>query len=266
MLLGLDADDDALQAAGERLKGYPNKILRQGFFDQLELFLTEENLLPVTGVLFDLGISSFQIDQRDKGFSFQADGPLDMRFNRSQKLTAETVINEYPGEELERILYEYGEEKQSRRITRQILKSRTIAPIKSTLQLSSVLRSAIPERYFVKSMARIFQAIRIEVNDELGRLKRALEASYRVLEKSGRMVFISYHSLEDRLIKNFFKEKAQQCTCPPEFPECICGKSSELRILTKKMVRPDAAEIANNPRSRSAKLRAAEKIADDGEI
>jgi 16S rRNA (cytosine1402-N4)-methyltransferase len=259
-LLGIDADSDAISTAEKNLRNYPNKFLRLGFFDQLDAFLTERDLLPASGILFDLGISSFQIDEPRKGFSFQSDGPLDMRFNKKQEFTAERLVNNYSQEELEKILFEYGEERNSRRIARRIVESRQISPILSTTQLASILKSVISERYFSKSMARIFQAIRIEVNAELDRLQRALKVAFDCLHQSGRMVIITYHSLEDRIVKEFFREKERDCICPPEFPQCICDKQSALKILTKKVIVPDSDEIRDNPRSRSAKLRAAEKI------
>jgi 16S rRNA (cytosine1402-N4)-methyltransferase len=259
-LLGIDADSDAISTAKKHLSEYPNKFLRLGFFDQLDVFLTEEDLLPASGILFDLGISSFQIDEPRKGFSFQSDGPLDMRFNKRQEFTAERLVNDYSQEELEKILFEYGEERKSRRIARRIVESRQVSPITSTTQLTSILKSVVSEKHFIKSMARIFQAIRIEVNAELDRLQRALKIAFDCLHKSGRMVIITYHSLEDRIVKEFFREKERDCVCPPEFPQCICDKQSALRILTKKVIVPDSAEIRYNPRSRSAKLRAAEKI------
>ena len=262
LLFGVDADNDAISHASKRLSKYANKYLRLGFFDQLDVFLTEKNLLPVSGALFDLGISSFQIDRASKGFSFQSEGPLDMRFNRKQDLTAEMIVNNYSQENLEKIFWSYGEEKNGRRIARRIVESRQLAPITTTAQLANILKSVISEKYFTKSLARIFQAIRIEVNAELDRLQRALEIAFRCLHKSGRMVIITYHSLEDRIVKEFFREKEKDCICPPDFPQCICDKKSELRILIKKVITADPEEVRNNPRSRSAKLRVAEKIVE----
>ncbi len=260
MLLCIDSDPDALHFAQQRLKRFDNKICRHVYFDQLDVLLLEENLLPADGFLFDLGISSFQIDRKEKGFSFQMDGPLDMRFNPENKLSAATVINDYPREKLEEIFRVYGEEHRWRIIARKLVEARRQGRIETTGQLVTVIRSAVPPVFINKTLARIFQAVRIEVNNELERLKMALEKAYQCLKKSGRMVIISYHSLEDRIVKEFFRYKETDCICPPDFPQCICDKESEMRVLTRRPVRPAVEEIEANPRSRSARLRAAEKI------
>lgn len=258
-LVAIDADPDAIQFAGTRLKDYSNLKIVRGFFDQIDVSLMEENLIPVNGFLFDLGISSFQIDRGEKGFSFQVEGPLDMRLNPAQKMTAEKVINSYAFEELEEIFRTYGEERFSRAISRQIIEERKSGAIQTTRQLVDIVKKVTPGRMQVKSLARIFQAIRIEVNQELERLKTGLEIAFNCLDESGRLVVISYHSLEDRIVKEFFRFKERDCVCPPDFPKCVCQKESELRIITKKPLKPDMSEIKENSRSRSAKLRAAEK-------
>ena len=212
------------------------------------------------GVFYDLGISSFQVDVERRGFSFQVDAPLDMRFHKHQEITAEDVVNTYPQEELERVIREYGEEKHWRGIARAIVQKRQVMRLRTTFDLVEIVRSVIGEQFLVKSLARVFQAIRIEVNQELNRLQNSLEQAFRVLRKRGRVVVISYHSLEDRIVKEFFREKASTCVCPPGLPECVCGKQQEMRILTRHVVTPDRQEVAQNPRSRSARLRAAEKI------
>ncbi|MCK4892574.1 MAG: 16S rRNA (cytosine(1402)-N(4))-methyltransferase RsmH [Calditrichia bacterium] len=259
-LIAIDADPDAIQFAGDRLKNYTNLKMVRGFFDEIDVLLVEENLIPVHGFLFDLGISSYQIDQRDKGFSFQLEGPLDMRFNPDQKMTAEKVINSYSRGELEEIFRKYGEERFSRAISKRIIEERKSEVIQTTRQLVEIIKKVVPGRVQVKSLARIFQAVRIEVNQELERLKSGLEHAFNCLDKSGRLVVISYHSLEDRIVKEFFRFKEKDCVCPPDFPKCICQKESELRILTKKPLKPGLSEIKENSRSRSAKLRVAEKI------
>ncbi len=266
MLVGIDADPDALVFSREKLKKYSNVRILRGFFDQLDALLMQENLLPAEGVLMDLGISSFQIDAAEKGFSFQSEGQLDMRFNPDQELSAEKIVNTYSAEALEEIFRLYGEEKNSRRISQRIVQERNSGAIRSTRQLAEVIKKAVPVNYQVKSLARIFQAIRIEVNQELERLKNGLEKAFQSLTKNGRLVVISYHSLEDRIVKEFFRYKEKDCVCPPEFPKCICDKVSEIRIITKKPVTPTSDEINKNPRSRSAKLRVAEKISEYVEL
>ncbi|NOX36333.1 MAG: 16S rRNA (cytosine(1402)-N(4))-methyltransferase RsmH [Calditrichaeota bacterium] len=260
LLIGLDADAEALAYASQVLKPFPNKILRHAYFDDLEVVLYELEKLPVDGVFYDLGISSFQVDVERRGFSFQVDAPLDMRFNQQQRLTAADVLNTYPQEELERIIREYGEERHWRAIAREIVKKRLVMKLQSTRDLVEIVRSIVGEQFLIKSLARVFQAIRIEVNRELDRLKASLEQAFRVLRQGGRIVVLSYHSLEDRIVKEFFRYKASDCVCPPELPECVCSKQSEMKILTRHVVTPDAEEVRRNPRSRSARLRAAEKI------
>ncbi|MFZ0391296.1 MAG: 16S rRNA (cytosine(1402)-N(4))-methyltransferase RsmH [Calditrichia bacterium] len=259
VLLGLDADEAALEFAGKRLDFYDRLILRQVFYDQLDIVLVEEDLLPVSGFLFDLGISSRQIDDVERGFSFQSSGPLDMRFGSGQKTSARQVVNDYPEEKLQILFREYGEERHWRRIAAAVVKARLEEEITTTSRLSEVVGSVVPGRFRNKTLARIFQAIRIEVNDELHRLERALQKAFDCLSEGGRMVVISYHSLEDRLVKQFFRFLAQDCICPPEFPFCQCGKQSEVKLLTRKPVQPDSREIEQNSRARSARLRAAQK-------
>lgn len=260
LFVGLDADAQAIAFAEDTLSGYSNKIIRRVFSNQLDVVLLQEGLLPVHGVLFDLGISSFQVDSPKRGFSFQEEGPLDMRFDASQKLTAREVVNEYSPAELGRILREYGEEKHWKLIVRNIVNERTGAPIENTAQLAEIVSRAVPAKQLNKTLARVFQAIRIEVNGELERLKVSLEKAFQCLGKGGRLVVIAYHSLEDRIVKEFLRYKALDCVCPPDFPQCVCDKVQEVEILTRRVVRPSIQEVAANPRSRSARLRAAEKI------
>jgi len=259
-LIGLDADSDAIKNASEKLKGLNNKFLSKRFYDQLDVVLHELDRFPVDGVLYDLGISSFQIAETDRGFTYQADAPLDMRFDQSQRLTAANVLNTYPLETLERIIRDYGEDFFWKQIAGKIVQQRSIKTIQTTKELADIVQSVIGERNLAKSLARVFQAIRIEVNHELERLEKSLEVSFQYLKQQGRLVAISYHSLEDRIVKEFFRYKALDCICPDDLPACICDKESEMQILTRKVVKPSMDEIRSNPRARSARLRAAEKI------
>ena len=207
----------------------------------------------------DLGISSHHLDAEYRGFSFMHDSRLDMRFNRSQDLSAIQVVNEYSQVELEHIFFQYGEERHARAIVRRIVKARKNAPVESTKMLANIVAEVVQSRYLNKSLARVFQAIRIEVNDELAHLQRALEQAAEHLKSGARLVVISYHSLEDRIVKHFFKANMDRCTCPPELPVCICDRSGKLKVLTRKPVTPTPEEIESNPRCRSAKMRVAER-------
>lgn len=261
-LIGLDADMDAIKAASQNLKGFENKLLQQIFYDQLDVVLHEIDRYPVSGILYDLGLSSYQVDQVKRGFSYQVDAPLDMRFDQSQKLTAAMVLNEYPLESLEEIIREYGEELFWRQIASKIVRTRSTAKLKTTADLVDIIGSIVGERKLHKSLARVFQAIRIEVNKELDRLKSSLEMAFQYLKKGGRMVVISYHSLEDRIVKEFFRYKSLDCVCPDDLPECVCDKVSEMKTMTRRIVKPGEDEIRRNSRARSARLRAAEKIVE----
>jgi 16S rRNA (cytosine1402-N4)-methyltransferase len=261
-LIGLDADMDAIKSASEKLKGFENKFLRQIFYDQLDVVLHEIDKYPVSGILYDLGLSSYHVDQVNRGFSYQVDAPLDMRFDQNQKLTAADVLNGYPLESLERIIREYGEELFWRQIAARIVTTRSTATFKTTADLVSVIKSIVGERKLQKSLARVFQAIRIEVNKELDRLKSSLETAFHYLKRGGRMVIISYHSLEDRIAKEFFRYKSLDCICPEDLPKCVCDKVAEMQILTRRVVKPGEDEIRRNSRARSARLRAAEKVVE----
>lgn len=260
VLIGIDADKDALEFSkvrfGERV------LLVQSNFSHLSQILSEHNLPKVDGILFDLGISSRQIDSAQKGFSFSSDAKLDMRFDSRQELDAHYIVNSYSEEELSRIFWQFGEEKFSRRIARKIVDSRTRKPIATTLELAEVIKSVISGKFLNKSLARIFQAIRIEVNRELESLQSALKSSLTNLNPAGRLVVISYHSLEDRIVKSFFKEFS---TPGRDLTWKLTGKETTkplIRVITKKPILPEESEIVQNPRSRSAKLRVAERLND----
>ena len=214
-------------------------------------------------MLFDLGVSSPQLDEAERGFSYMADAPLDMRMDRSEHLTAADVVNLWPQEELRRILYAYGEERYAPQIAAAIVRRRQERPIETTLELADVIRSAMPPQALREKQhpaKRSFQAIRIAVNDELGAIERLMKDAVACLNKGGRLAVITFHSLEDRIVKNAMQEAARGCTCPPEFPVCVCGKKPSVRILTRKPIVSGERELAENPRARSAKLRVAEKL------
>lgn len=257
-LVGLDRDPAALAAARENLKNYGDRVLffERNFSELAEI--TAGISFDIHGVLLDLGVSSPQIDRPERGFSFQGDGPLDMRMGNSS-LTAEQVVNGYQPAELKRIFWEYGQERFSGRIARAIVKAREISRITTTGKLAEIIKSTRPEMP-TKTLSRIFQAIRIEVNDELGSLKKGLQAAIDIMASGGRLVVLTYHSLEDGMVKDLFRQAADPCTCPKGLPFCACGKKPEIKILNRKPVLPADDEIVQNPRARSAHLRTAEKI------
>ncbi len=264
-VLGIDLDQTSQDKLKDELvqEGLAQRtILVQGSYKDIDKILSEVGKDKVNGIILDLGFSSVQVDDPSRGFSFANDGPLDMRYDKNSGKTAEYIINSYHPKELERIIAEYGEEKFSRRIAGKIIEARKVSPIKTTDQLAKVIKSAIPlpVRFKVNdSIRRVFQAIRIEVNSELDNLKTALPKMLAALDKKGRLVVISFHSLEDRIVKEFFLAESKDCVCPPEFPTCICGKASTIRILTRKPVVASEEEITINTRSKPAKLRACEK-------
>lgn len=257
-LIGFDRDPQALAAAGRMLAGEAGRVrLVRDNFSGLGRHLSD-SAGRIDGILFDLGVSSPQIDRAGRGFSFMADGPLDMRMGDTGR-TAAAVVNEYSPGQLAEIFRNYGEEREAVRIARAIARQRANDPITTTGRLAAIVRATRPAMP-AKTLARIFQAIRIEVNDELGALSQALEQAHGLLAHRGRIVAISYHSLEDRIVKEFFRCKAAACTCPPDLPVCVCGRlAGTLAILTPRPVTPDEREQRENPRSRSAKLRAAER-------
>ena len=262
-LICIDRDQAALDAAEDRLAGYLDKVtLIHGNFGDLAELLDERGIAGVDGMLFDLGVSSPQLDDPERGFSYMHDAPLDMRMDRSEALTAHTVVNEWSQEELRRILWQYGEERYAPQIAAAIVRRRAEAPIATTQELVDVIRSAMPAQALREKQhpaKRSFQAIRIAVNDELAAVDRMLRAAVPRLSPGGRLCVISFHSLEDRIVKNALAEFAKGCTCPPDFPVCVCGKTPQVRLTPRKPILPTAEEIEENPRARSAKLRVAEK-------
>lgn len=260
----IDRDMAAIEAARDRLSPWMDRVsLIHGNFTDLDQLLEEYNAPPADGMLFDFGVSSPQLDDPARGFSYMQDAPLDMRMDQSQPLTARTVVNEWSQEELKRILYQYGEERYAPAIAAAIVRAREESPIETTLQLVEVIRSAMPApalREKQHPAKRSFQAIRIAVNDELTAAQRVIDQAVPRLAKGGRLCVITFHSLEDRIVKNGFGTFAKGCTCPPDFPVCVCGKKPTLKSVSKKPVLPSQKELEENPRSRSAKLRIAEKL------
>ena len=260
-LLGIDRDEDSLKISQKRLRRFGKKVsFFQQSYSQIPELLKNLNLDKIDGILFDLGFSSYQLDDPERGFSYSSKGPLDMRFDQNESKKAEEVVNEYPVEKLSQIFKEYGEERFSKRIAQAIVQNRRVKRIETTQALKDIVRSILKTRYDLKTLSRIFQALRIEVNQELSELKKGLEGGIEALGSSGRICAISYHSLEDRLVKNKFYELSKGCNCSPDFPVCVCGGKKTLQVLTRKPLIPEKEEIRENPRARSAKLRAAEKI------
>lgn len=263
-LIAFDKDLDALAAAGKRLAEHIDKVtFVHDDFANADRRLDELGIDALDGVLLDLGVSSYQIDNAERGFSYVKDAPLDMRMNREQRLTAYEVVNGYSAEELERIFREYGEEKLARRIAQRIVSRRSTCPVSTTLQLASLVAECYPEktRYkFGNPAKRVFQAVRIEVNGELDGLYDSVTALARRLKRGGRMAVITFHSLEDRTVKTAFRQLSLSCVCPPDFPVCVCGKVKEVELVNAKPLTASAEELARNPRAESAKLRIIERI------
>lgn len=263
-LICVDKDEDALKAAGERLAPYKDRVtFIHDDYKNLVNELDSIGVGKVDGILLDLGVSSYQLDNAERGFSYMKDAPLDMRMDRSQRISAHEVVNGYTESELARIFFDYGEEKLARQIARNIVRVRSEKPIETTLELAKIVEDTYPAKTrwkFGHPAKRTFQAIRIEVNDELSSLGEAATAMARRLEKGGRMAVITFHSLEDRIVKSAFKELSLACTCPPDFPVCVCGKVQEVELVNKKPITASEEELENNSRSQSAKLRVIEKL------
>ena len=262
-LIGIDRDPFALEAAGKRLEPFKDRVtLVHSNFCQMAKVLDDLGIAGVDGILLDLGVSSPQLDDGARGFSYMADAPLDMRMDSGDALTADTVVNTWSYEELKRILYDYGEERYAPAIAAAIVRRRETAPIRTTLELVDVIRSAMPPAALREKQhpaKRTFQAIRIAVNDELGSVSRAMEAAIPRLNPGGRLAVITFHSLEDRIVKSAMANAAKGCVCPPEFPVCVCGRTPQVTVLTRKPIVSGEEELARNPRARSAKLRVCEK-------
>ena len=263
-LIGIDRDPVALAAAGERLKPWQDRVtLVHSNFCEIAQVLESLNISGVDGILLDLGVSSPQLDDGERGFSYMADAPLDMRMNSEDTLDAETVVNTWSQEELKRILYTYGEERYAPQIAGAICRRREIAPIKSTFELVDIIRSAMPAAALREKQhpaKRSFQAIRIAVNDELGSVEKVMADAIPLLNPGGRLAVITFHSLEDRIVKNAMAAAAKGCTCPPSFPVCVCGKKPQAELVNRKPITASAEELEENPRSRSAKLRVCRKL------
>ena len=263
-LICVDRDQAALDAAQERLGEWMDKVtLVHSNFDQLDAILDDLHLAGVDGMLFDLGVSSPQLDDASRGFSYMQDAPLDMRMDTSAPLSAYEVVNTWSQEELRRILYEYGEERYAPAIARAIVRARETAPVNTTLELVEIIRGAMPPAALREKQhpaKRSFQAIRIAVNDELSSVDRMIQAAVPRLNQGGRLAVITFHSLEDRIVKQMFHSYTIGCTCPPEFPVCVCGKKPRAKLVPKKPIEPTPEEIEQNNRSRSAKLRVLEKL------
>ena len=263
-LIGIDRDPVALAAAGERLKPWKDRVtLVHSNFCEIKQVLSDLQIPGVDGILLDLGVSSPQLDDGQRGFSYMADAPLDMRMNGEDALTAREVVNTWPQEELKRILYTYGEERYAPQIAAAICRRREEAPIETTLELVDIIRSAMPAAALREKQhpaKRSIQPIRIAVNDELGSVEKVMADAIPLLNPGGRLAVITFHSLEDRIVKNAMAEAAKGCTCPPNFPVCDCGKKPQVKLISRKPIVSGEAELAENPRARSAKLRVCEKL------
>lgn len=258
-LLGIDADPEAIRVAGEKVGAFDKSVLLvNDNFVNLRDICIKYDFFPVHGILFDLGLSSPQLDEGGRGFSFQIDAPLDMRFSPTQKISAADIVNSYSETEIARILKTYGEEISNRQIAKKIVQKR---PIRSTMELANIIEAAVGGRHGkIHPATRTFQALRIVVNREMENLESALNQAVSLLGFGGRLVVISYHSLEDRIVKHFLQRESRDCLCPPEAMKCVCGHKANLKIITRRIVMPTFAEVEMNPRSRSAKLRCAERI------
>jgi len=264
MLIGIDRDPVALKAAGERLASYGDRVkLVHSNFCEVKQVLADLNIEGVDGILLDLGVSSPQLDDGSRGFSYMADAPLDMRMNNEDPITAADVVNTWSQEELKRILYDYGEERYAPRIAEAICRRRAEKPIETTLELVDIIRSAMPAAALREKQhpaKRSFQAIRIAVNDELGSVEKVMRDAVPCLNPGGRLAIITFHSLEDRIVKNGMAAAAKGCTCPPSFPVCVCGKKPKVKLISRKPITSTQEELDRNPRARSAKLRICEKL------
>ncbi len=262
VLIGIDRDEAAIQGASEALSGFGKRVvLRKGNFDGVDKVVRDTGYEVVDGILLDLGVSSHHLDSAERGFSFSRSGPLDMRMDRDGEVTARDIVNNLEAGELAEIIRRFGEERFSMRIARAIVRARERGPIETTARLAEIVAGALPRRSGAERIhpaTRTFQAIRIFVNSELRALEKALERAREILAPGGRLVVISYHSLEDRIVKHTFRAWADPCECPPGLPRCLCGRTPLARLLTRRVIRPGEKEVKENPRARSARLRAVE--------
>lgn len=259
LLIGIDRDTEALEASKKRLSSYNNVKYVWGRHEEIKRHVNELGIEKVDGILLDLGVSSYQIDEASRGFSYTKNAELDMRMNKEQDLTAGDVVNSYSESDLERIFFEYGEEKFSKKVANRIIKCRETEQIKTTYELADLIRSCVPNKVAIDSLKRIFQALRIEVNGELKELRKAIYDGVEILNDGGRICVITFHSLEDRIIKNAFIDLQGVCKCPKDFPKCVCGMKSYGKIITKKPLVASNEEQEINSRSKSAKLRVFER-------
>lgn len=264
LLIPIDQDEDAIKVISERLAQYGERVrIVRDNFSNIKSILNGLEIEKIDGLLLDLGVSSYQLDTAERGFSYMADAPLDMRMDNRAARSAYTVINEYSADELKKIIYDFGEERFAPKIVSGIINAREKAPVKTTGELVEIIKNSLPSfarREEWSSVKRVFQAVRIEVNKELDVIAPTIEAAVNMMNKGGRIVIITFHSLEDRIVKQTFNALASGCTCPKDFPVCVCGNKPKIKILTKKPILPSDAELAVNSRSKSAKLRVAEKI------
>jgi 16S rRNA (cytosine1402-N4)-methyltransferase len=259
-LFSTDVDLDAFKFSKEKFSGEQKIKIFNFNFSQIDIIAKIESIKNFNGIFADLGVSSFQLDNPLSGFTYRNEAKLDLRMDKTKTISAADVVNSFPEEEIANIIYQFGEEKNSRQIAKRIIEYRKSKRIETTTDLADIIEEITPFKYRIKTLSRVFQALRIYVNDELEILKTFLTKSVDLLAEGGRIVILSYHSLEDRIVKELFKYETLDCVCPKEFPVCMCDKEQRLKILTRKPVVPSAIEIGNNSRSRSAKLRAAERI------
>ena len=263
VLIGVDQDGDAIEAAGERLKEFEGKFqLVRSNYSEIETILSDLKISKVDGIVLDLGVSSYQIDNLERGFSYKEDAPLDMRMDQRQLLNAADVVNGYTEEQLIAMLKDYGEERYAKSIAKAIIEERKDKPIATTQELSEIVKNAVPKKYQIAKghpAKKTFQAIRIEVNNELNILRQTLDKMIDHLNPGGRICVITFHSLEDRIVKLNFRKNENPCTCPPDFPVCVCGKKSKGKVITRKPIVPSDEEVQDNKRSKSSKLRIFER-------
>ena len=263
VLIGVDQDGDAIEAAGERLKEFEGKFqLVRSNYSEIETILNDLKISKIDGIVLDLGVSSYQIDNLERGFSYKEDAPLDMRMDQRQLLNAADVVNGYTEEQLIAMLRDYGEERYAKSIAKAIIEGRKDRPIATTQELSDIVKNAVPKKYQIAKghpAKKTFQAIRIEVNNELNILRQTLDKMIEHLNPGGRICVITFHSLEDRIVKLNFRKNENPCTCPPDFPVCVCGKKSKGKVITRKPIVPSDEEVENNKRSKSSKLRIFER-------